>query len=428
MRTRLPDPSLFKTNRANLAALLAPNSIAVIHSNDIYPSNVDAQLPFEQNSDLFYLTGVDQEDTILILHPDAKDPKDREILFVRESNDTIAVWEGAKLTKQQASERTGITRIDWNDTFEVTLGVLAVQADNIYITTNEHPHGYVPIEPRNARFVKQCKKRFPLHRYERLAPLIYKLRTIKADEEITFIQQACDITEAGFRRVLGFLKPGVGEWQVQAEYIHEFTRSGSRGFAYPPILAGGSNACVLHYVENNCELKDGELMLMDVAAEYGGWNSDMTRTIPVNGKFTDRQRDVYNAVLRMLHFADSILRPGILMPEFHKQVMAQMEKELIDLGLFTAEEAAAQDDTKPLVKKYFMHGTSHHIGIDVHDVSPAHTAVAPGMVFTIEPGIYIPAEKLGVRLENDYLIGETENINLMATIPIEADEIEALMA
>ncbi|MBG7608190.1 MAG: aminopeptidase P N-terminal domain-containing protein [Verrucomicrobia bacterium] len=428
MRTQLPDPSLFKTNRANLAALLAPNSIAVIHSNDIYPSNVDAQLPFEQNSDLFYLTGVDQEDTILILHPDAKDPKDREILFVRESNDTIAVWEGAKLTKQQASERTGITRIDWNDTFEVTLGVLAVQADNIYITTNEHPHGYVPIEPRNARFVKQCKKRFPLHRYERLAPLIYKLRTIKADEEITFIQQACDITEAGFRRVLGFLKPGVGEWQVQAEYIHEFTRSGSRGFAYPPILAGGSNACVLHYVENNCELKDGDLMLMDVAAEYGGWNSDMTRTIPVNGKFTDRQRDVYNAVLRMLHFADSILRPGILMPEFQKQVIAQMEKELIDLGLFTTEEAAAQDDTKPLVKKYFMHGTSHHIGIDVHDVSPAHTAVAPGMVFTIEPGIYIQAEKLGVRLENDYLIGETENINLMATIPIEADEIEALMA
>lgn len=428
MRTQLPDPSLFKTNRANLAALLAPNSIAVIHSNDIYPSNVDAQLPFEQNSDLFYLTGVDQEDTILILHPDAKDPKDREILFVRESNDTIAVWEGAKLTKQQASERTGITRIDWNGTFEVTLGVLAVQADNIYITTNEHPHGYVPIEPRNARFVKQCKKRFPLHRYERLAPLIYKLRTIKADEEITFIQQACDITEAGFRRVLGFLKPGVGEWQVQAEYIHEFTRSGSRGFAYPPILAGGSNACVLHYVENNCELKDGDLMLMDVAAEYGGWNSDMTRTIPVNGKFTDRQRDVYNAVLRMLHFADSILRPGILMPEFQKQVIAQMEKELIDLGLFTTEEAAAQDDTKPLVKKYFMHGTSHHIGIDVHDVSPAHTVVASGMVFTIEPGIYIPAEKLGVRLENDYLIGETENINLMATIPIEADEIEALMA
>ena len=428
MRTRLPDPSLFKTNRANLAALLAPNSIAVIHSNDIYPSNVDAQLPFEQNSDLFYLTGVDQEDTILILHPDAKDPKDREILFVRESNDTIAVWEGAKLTKQQASERTGITRIDWNDTFEVTLGVLAVQADNIYITTNEHPHGSVPIEPRNARFVKQCKKRFPLHRYERLAPLIYKLRTIKAAEEIAFIQQACDITEAGFRRVLGFLKPGVGEWEVQAEYIHEFTRSGSRGFAYTPILAGGSNACVLHYVENNCELKDGDLMLMDVAAEYGGWNSDMTRTIPVNGKFTDRQRDVYNAVLRMLHFADSILRPGILMPEFQKQVMAQMEKELIDLGLFTAEQAAAQDDTKPLVKKYFMHGTSHHIGIDVHDVSPAHTVVAPGMVFTIEPGIYIPAEKLGVRLENDYLIGEIENINLMATIPIEADDIESLMA
>ena len=427
MRTRLPDPALFKSNRANLAALLAPNSIAVIHSNDIYPTNADAQHTFEQSSDLFYLTGVMQEDTILILYPDAKEPKDREILFVRETNETIAIWEGAKLTKEQAKERTGITRVEWNDTFDQTLANLAVQADGFFIPTNEHPRCSVPIETRNARFVKQCRERFPLHRYERLSPLLYKLRTIKSAEEIAFLQQACDITEAGFRRILGFVKPGVGEWEVEAEYIHEFTRGGSHGFAYSPIIASGANALCLHYGENDCVLKDGEMLLMDVAAEYGGWNSDLTRTIPVNGKFTDRQRDVYNAVLRMLHFGNSILRPGILMPEYQKQCVAQMEKELIGLGLFTAEEAAAQDETKPLVKKYFMHGVSHHLGIDVHDVSPAHTPVAPGMVFTIEPGIYIREENLGVRLENDYLIGETENTDLMANIPIEADEIEALM-
>lgn len=428
MRTRLPDPALFKTNRANLATLLAPNSIAVVHSNDIYPTNADAQHTFEQSSDLFYLTGVMQEDTILILYPDAKDPKDREILFVRETSETIAIWEGAKLTKEQARERTGITRVEWNDTFDQTLAVLAAQADAIYIPTNEHPRRAVPIETRNARFVKDCRERFPLHRYERLSPLLYKLRTIKSAEEIAFLQQACDITEAGFRRILGFVKPGIGEWEVEAEYIHEFTRGGSRGFAYAPIIASGANALCLHYGDNDCELKDGELLLMDVAAEYGGWNSDLTRTIPVNGRFTPRQRDVYNAVLRMLRFGNSILRPGILMPEYQKQCVAQMEKELIGLGLFTAEEAAAQDETKPLVKKYFMHGVSHHLGIDVHDVSPPHTPVAPGMVFTIEPGIYIREENLGVRLENDYLIGETGNTDLMANIPIEADEIEKLMA
>lgn len=428
MRTRLPDPSLFKTNRANLAALLAPNSIAVLHSNDIYPSNADAQLPFEQSSDLFYLTGVIQEDTILILYPDAREPKDREILFVRETNETIAIWEGAKLTKELAKERTGIARVEWNDTFENTVNNLLIQADSVFIPTNEHPRCAIPIAPRSVRFLNHCKERFPLHRYERLAPLIYKLRTIKSEEEVAFLKQACDITEAGFRRILGFVKPGTTEWEVEAEYIHEFTRAGSRGFAYTPIIAGGINACVLHYVENDCELKDGELLLMDVAAEYGGWNADMTRTIPVNGKFTERQRDVYNAVLRMLRFGNSILRPGILMPEYQKQCVAQMEKELIGLGLFTAGEAAAQDETKPLVKKYFMHGVSHHLGIDVHDVSPAHTAVAPGMIFTIEPGIYIREENLGIRLENDYLIGETGNTDLMATIPIEADEIEALMA
>ena len=428
MRTRRPDPSLFVSNRKNLAALLAPNSIAVIHSNDIYPTNADAQHIFEQSSDLFYLTGVAQEDTILVLYPDAKDPKEREILFLRETNETIAIWEGAKLTKDQAKERTGMTRVEWNGTFDQILANLAAQADNIYIPINEHPRCSVPIETRNARFVKQCRERFPLHRYERLSPLLYKLRTIKSDEEIAFIKEACDITEAGFRRVLGFVKPGVGEWEVEAEYIHEFTRRGSHGFAYAPIIAGGRNALCLHYGDNDCELKDGELLLMDVAAEYGGWNSDMTRTIPVNGRFTDRQRDIYNAVLRMLRFGDSILRPGILMPDYQKQCVAQMEKELIGLGLFTAEEAAAQDETKPLVKKYFMHGVSHHLGIDVHDVSPPFTAVAPGMVFTIEPGIYIPEENLGVRLENDYLIGETENTDLMANIPIEADEIERLMA
>jgi Xaa-Pro aminopeptidase len=428
MRTKIPSPALFITHRNNLSALLEPRSMAVIQANDMQVTNADAFQPFRQNNDLFYLTGVAQEETVLVLFPDAREPEDREILFLRESNEHIAVWEGAKLTKQQARERTGVERIEWITEFDGFLNRLMPQAESVYLSTNEHPRGDLSYGTKSLRFARECQARFPLHAYRRLAPLIYGLRSIKSEEEIEFTRIACDITEAGFRRVLGFVEPGVGEWEVEAEFIHEFTKRGSHGFAYAPIIAGGLNACVLHYIPNDQTLKDGDLLLLDVAAEYGGWNSDMTRTIPVSGKFTPRQKDVYNAVLRMVRYADSILRPGVFIADFQKQVVAQMEKELIGLGLFTAEEAAAAPKDKPLVKKYYMHGTSHHLGLDVHDVSPANQAVAPGMVFTIEPGIYIPEEGMGVRLENDYLIGETENTDLMAGIPIEADEIEALMA
>ncbi len=428
MRTKIPSAGLFTSHRKNLAALLEPFSLAIVHSNDMQVTNADAFQPFRQSNDLFYLTGVPQEETVLMLFPDAREPEDREILFVREPNDLIAVWEGAKLTKEQARERTGIVRIEWISDFSSILNRLIPQAEFVYLSTNEHPRGDLSYGTKSLRFARECQALFPLHRYRRLAPLIYGLRSIKSPEEIEFTQTACDITEAGFRRVLGFVKPGVGEWEVEAEFIHEFVKRGSRGFAYGPIIAGGANACMLHYIPNDQPLKDGDLLLLDVAAEYGGWNADMTRTIPISGKFTPRQRDIYNAVLRVMRYANSILRPGVFIADFQKMVVAQMDKELIGLGLYTAEEAAAAPKDKPLVKKYYMHGTSHHLGLDVHDVSPANQAVTPGMVFTIEPGIYIPEEGMGIRLENDYLIGEKENIDLMAGIPIEADEIEALMA
>jgi Xaa-Pro aminopeptidase len=422
------DSSLFIRNRANLRGLLKPNSIIIVHSNDIYPTNADGSMAFKQNSDLFHLTGVDQEETVLVLLPDAGDPKEREILFVRETNDHIAVWEGDKLTKEQATAVSGIERIEWSHNFESFLHRLVPQADHIYLATNEHLRASVVVETRNARFIKDCQARYPLHRYERLAPLMHRLRITKDPVEVQMIQKACDITEAGFRRLLGFIKPGVGEWEIEAELLHEFVRRGSRGFAYAPIIGSGKNACVLHYVENNKVCKDGDVVLLDVAAEYAGWNSDLTRSLPVNGKFTPRQRQVYDAVLRVYRGANEILRPGNTPIEYQKQVIELMEKELVDLGLFTAKEAKDQGPDKALVKKYFMHGTSHHLGLDVHDVNPPHEPFAEGMVFTIEPGIYIREEGLGIRLENDVLIAKDKNIDLMANIPIEAEEIEALMA
>ena len=401
--------------------------MVVVHANDIYPTNADGTMSFKQNSDLFYLSGVDQEETVLVLMPDAVDPKEREILFLKETSEQIAIWEGAKLTKEEARAATGIERIEWVDKFSTFLHRMVPQVDNIYLTTNEHLRASVVVETRNARFIKECQLRYPLHRYERLAPLLHRLRITKEPEELTMLQRACDITEAGFRRLLGFIKPGVGEWEIEAELLHEFVRSGSRGFAYAPIIGTGKNACVLHYVENDRICREGELVLMDVAAEYGGWASDLTRTVPVNGKFSRRQRDVYQAVLRVFRGANEILRPGNTPMEYQRDVLELMERELIGLGLFSAKEAQSQGADKALVKKYFMHGTSHHLGLDVHDVSPPHEPFAEGMVFTIEPGIYIREEGLGVRLENDVLIGKDRNFDMMATIPIEVDEIEELM-
>ena len=427
MRYEPISPQFFVRNRGNLRGLLKPNSMVIVLANDIYPTNADGTMPFKQNSDLFYLTGVDQEETTLVLMPDAVDPKEREILFVKETSELIAVWEGEKLTKEQARAATGIERIEWSQAFDGFLHRMVPQVEHIYLLTNEHLRASVVVETRNARFIKDCQARYPLHRYERLAPLLHRLRMTKDAEEIKLLQRACDITEAGFRRVLGFIKPGVGEWEVEAELLHEFVRRGSRGFSYSPIIGSGKNACVLHYVENDKVCKDGEMILMDVAAEYAGWASDLTRTVPANGKFTKRQRNVYDSVLRVFRGANEILRPGNTPMEYQKQVIELMERELVGLGLFTAKEAREQGPDKALVKKYFMHGTSHHLGLDVHDVAPPHQPFAEGMVFTIEPGIYIREEALGVRLENDFVIGKDKNFDLMGKIPIEAEEIEALM-
>ena len=420
-------PDLFIRNRENLRGLLKPNSMVILHANDIYPTNADGTMAFKQNSDLMYLTGIDQEETVLVLMPDAVDPKEREILFVKETSELMAIWEGEKLTKDQARAISGIERVEWENTFDGFLHRMVPQMDHVYLATNEHLRASTVVETRNARFIKECQARYPLHRYERLAPLLHRLRMIKDKEEIRIMQHACDITEAGFRRLLGFIKPGVGEWEIEAELLHEFVRRGSRGFAYAPIIGTGKNACVLHYVENDKICQDGDMVLLDVAAEYAGWASDLTRTVPVNGKFTKRQRDIYNAVLNVFRGANDILRPGNTPMEYQKQVIELMERELVNLGLFTAKEAREQGPDKALVKKYFMHGTSHHMGLDVHDVSPPHQPFAEGMVFTIEPGIYIREEGIGVRLENDLLIGEKSNFDLMGNIPIEADEIEELM-
>jgi Xaa-Pro aminopeptidase len=420
-------PDFFARNRQKLCDLLKPKSMVILHANDIYPTNADGTLPFKQNSDLFYLSGVDQEDTVLVLMPDAVDPHEREILFVKETSELIAIWEGSKLSKVQARVATGIQRVEWISNFDGFLHRMVPQIENIYLATNEHLRASVVVETRNARFIKECQSRYPLHHYERLAPLLQRLRIKKDTEEIRIMQHACNITEAGFRRLLGFIKPGVGEWEIEAELLHEFVRRGSRGFAYSPIIGSGKNACVLHYVDNDQVCKDGDLVLMDVAAEYAGWASDLTRTVPVNGKFTQRQRQVYDAVLRVFRGANVILRPGNTPMEYQKQVVELMERELVGLGLFTAQEAKAQGPDNALVKKYFMHGTSHHLGLDVHDVCPPHEPFAEGMVFTIEPGIYIREEAIGIRIENDFVVGKDRNFDLMGSIPIEAEEIEELM-
>ncbi|MGJ8696949.1 MAG: aminopeptidase P N-terminal domain-containing protein [Verrucomicrobiaceae bacterium] len=428
MRYEAVDPAFFVGNRERLVAKLKPKSMVIIHANDITATNADGTLPFKQNSDLFYLSGVDQEETVLVLFPEAINPKEREVLFVRETSEHLAVWEGDKLTKEQATAVSGIENVQWVENFEGFLHRNAPLADKLYLHTNDHLRASNIVETRNRRFIRECQERYPLHGYERVAPLLSELRMIKEVEEIRFLQKAIDITEAGFRRVMKFLKPGVGEWELEAEYLHEFVRSKSRGFAYSPIIGSGKNACVLHYLENEAVCQDGEMVLMDVGAEYGNWNADMTRTVPVNGKFSDRQKDVYNAVLNVLKGANEILRPGIMMADYQKQVIELMETELIGIGLIDAEAAKGQSEDKELVKKYFMHGTSHHLGLDVHDVWDPTQPVAVGMVFTIEPGIYIREENLGVRIEDNVIIGVEENINMFENFPTEVEEIEAAMA
>ncbi|CAN5118803.1 aminopeptidase P family protein [soil metagenome] len=417
----------FTRNRRNLAAQLPPRSLVVLNANDVVASSADAAFPFRQSSDLFYLCGIDQEETILVLFPDAHEEKHREMLFLRETSDTIALWEGAKLTKDEARSATGIHHVHWTGAFPALLRTLMRQADHVFLNTNEHARAADQLDYRDLRFAIETQRRYPLHDYRRLAPLLEALRSIKSDTEIALITEACRITEAGFRRVLPLIAPGVPEYVIEAELIHEYTRNRAGGFAYEPIIASGRNSCVLHYVRNDDTCQDGDVLLMDVAASYAHYNADLTRTVPVNGRFTERQRDVYQSVHRVLQEATALLRPGILLKDYHQEVGKIMAAELVRLRLLDQSDIDNEDPEDPAYKKFFMHGTSHHLGLDVHDAGDTTQPVAQGMVFTVEPGIYIPDENLGIRLEDDIVIGPDHNSNLMDNTPIDPEEIEDLM-
>jgi Xaa-Pro aminopeptidase len=429
MRYEPVGKELFIRNRQRLLKEIEDSSIAVFNSNDIMPTNSDGTMGFRQNSDLFYLSGVDQEESILVMCPGYPDKKYREVLFLRETSEHIATWEGHKLTKEEAREVSGVETVLWVSEFPKLFNTMMVmgRVDAVYLNTNEHYRAEVTVDSRDTRFVKWCREKYPLHRYERVAPLMHKLRSVKQKREIELMQKACDITEAGFRRVMKFVKPGVKEYEIEAEYLHEFVRRGSRGFAYGPIIASGADSCVLHYVDNSKACKSGDVLLLDVAAEYANYNADLTRTIPVSGRFTKRQRQVYEAVLRVQREAISMLRPGVIYFDYHKEVQKIMESELLGLKLITRTDIKNQPGDKPAFSKYFMHGTGHQLGLDVHDVGNMFADMQEGMVWTVEPGIYIREEGLGIRIENNVVLKKSGVHDLMRNVPVEAEEIEEIM-
>ena len=426
-RTEPESAEMFVLNRRRLLQLLAPNSLVAVNANDVLPTNADGSMALQPNSDLFYLTGVQQEQSILLLCPNAEDEKHRETLFLREPSRENQLWEGHKLTREEASARSGIKGVHWLPEFPRFFHRLMCESEHVYFNSNEHPRAVVEVESRDARFVADTLRRYPLHDYRRLAPLMHQLRAVKTELEIALIRKACGITEAGLRRVARFVKPGVLESEVEAEFAHEFVRRGGK-FAYLPIIASGLNACCLHYIANASTCRAGELLLLDVASSWRNYNSDLTRTIPVSGRFTARQKKVYNAVLRVLRQCSRNLTPGKKTRDWQKEAEQLMEKELVDLGLITMRQVKRQDPDNPALKKYFMHGAGHSLGLDVHDVVAARQPIQAGWVMTVEPGIYIPEEKMGVRLENNVWLTETGQVDLMEGIPIEADEIEELMA
>lgn len=428
MKYRPLSNSFYNNSRKAFMAELKPKSLAVFNSNDIYPVGADSTLPFEQHRDIFYLSGIDQEESILVLFPNAYEKKQREILFIRKTDEHIAIWEGAKLTKAQAKDISGIQTIFWLEDFEAVLQKLSTQCDTFYFNTNEHYRQSVETETREDRFIKWCKKQYPAHSNAKSNPILQKLRSIKADEEIEQLQTACDITEKGIRRLLSFLKPGIWEYELEAELVHEFLRNRSKGFAYEPIIASGINANILHYTQNNQQCKAGELVLLDVAAEYGNYSADLTRTIPVSGVFTKRQKEVYNSVLRVKNEATKLLIPGTIWKDFHLEVGKLMTSELQGLGLLDKADIQNENPENPAYKKYFMHGTAHHLGLNTHDYGLLHLPMEANMVFTVEPGIYIPQEGFGVRLEDDVVIQKSgAPTNLMKNIPIEVEDIESIM-
>lgn len=422
------DSTLFLDNRRRFVAHMEDHALAVFNSNDIFPISADSTMPFQQHRDIFHLSGVDQEESILVISPYSKNPAHREVLFLKETNEHIAIWEGEKLTKEKAFDTSGIRTVYWLDQFERVFKQMMAEVDTVYLNTNEHLRADTTVETREDRFVKKVKQDYPAHQVKRSAPIMHQIRSVKSDLEIQLMQRACNITKAGIERLLSFIKPGVWEYEIEAELMHEFLRNRSKGFAYTPIVASGKNACVLHYVDNNQQCKDGDVILLDVGAEYANYASDLSRSLPVNGRFSARQKAVYNAVLNVKKQAEALLVPGVMMDEYHQEVGKFMESELLQLKLIDKTDIKNQDPAWPAYKKYFMHGTSHFIGLDTHDVGLWNEPIKKGMVFTCEPGIYIPEEGLGIRIEDD-LVVQDENgpFNLMRDIPIEAEEIEELM-
>jgi Xaa-Pro aminopeptidase len=427
MRYQPINPELFKLNRRRFTRKMLPDSIAIFHSNDLMPRNGDTFHPFRQNSDLFYLSGLDQEETVVVLFPDCVKEGFQEIAFIKRTDEFIAIWEGEKLTKEKATAISGIRKVYWLDQMDNILNELILLSKRIYVNPNENDRFNSAVEDRNLRFAKALQQRYPLHKYHRSQPILKKLAMIKSPLEVEIMQKAINITGDAFKRVLEFVQPGVMEYEVEAEITHQFIRNGANGHAYEPIVASGSNSCILHYVKNNQKCKEGDLLLMDFGAEYANYAADLSRTIPVSGQFTDRQRKVYDAVLSVMKGAKELLVPGTILEDYHKEVGKMMESALLDLKLLTPSDVEKQDPSYPAYKKYFMHGTSHHLGLDVHDLANRYDPIQAGMVFTCEPGIYIREEGIGIRLENDILVTDAGPVDLMANIPIEAEEIEELM-
>ncbi len=420
---------LFIGNRRRLVKELKPGSVAVFNSNDIMPTNADGTMAFRQNNDLFYLTGMDQEESMLVICPEFPDKKYREVLFLREPNELMEKWEGHKFTKAEAKAISGVETVVWlSDFYKLFHHMMAMgRVEHVYLNTNEHYRSEVTVQTRDARFIEWCKSAYPLHTYQRVAPILAGLRRVKQQREIELLQKACDITERGFRRVLKFVKPGVIEYEIEAEYIYEFIRLGSKGFAYSPIIASGPNSIILHYIGNNQKCRKGDLILLDVGAEYANYNADLTRTIPVNGSFSKRQKDVYNAVLHIQREAMKMLRPSVVYFDFQKEIEKLMESELLKLKLIDRTDIKNQKPENPAFRKYFYHGTSHMLGLDVHDVGNMHDKIQIGSVWTVEPGIYIKEEGFGIRLENNVVVRKDKNFDLMRNIPVEAEEIEEIM-
>ena len=427
MKKILINKDFFVNNRKNFVKKMEPAGMTIFHSNDMFPRNGDQAFRFRQQSDLFYLTGIDQEKTILLLFPGCPNPDLREVLFLIEPNESLQTWEGHKYSRKESQEISGISKVRWLDQFDTAMTEAMSFAEKVYLNAIEYPKFSTEVPYRDLRFAEELRKKYPNHEYRRAAPLIYPLRAIKSAEEIDLIRQAIDITGKAFQRILKFTEPGAKEYEIEAELTHEFLFRGTAGSAYHPIIAAGLNACTLHYVDNSCECNDGDLLLMDFGAEYGHYAADLTRTIPVNGKFSERQKACYKSVLRVLRHSSRLLVPGNTIDKVNKEVNKLMEEEMITLGLFSSEDVKKQDPEKPLFTKYFMHGVSHFLGLDVHDVGSKFEPFHPGMVFTFEPGLYIREEKMGIRLENNYLITEGEPVDLTAGIPVEAEEIEALM-